>query len=143
MTTPDHRQERALGGIRAFDSALLHVGDAGVRYQGHLPFEGEVIWLTPEQGGRNSGPPPTPREQDCAATAFVPPRTVQGIQRVPRHKMCRPKPKRMAHPVVEMIYNPFVQQAHLYAVGGRRTRTWARSIAVVLVHLGRNQDERR
>jgi hypothetical protein len=48
-----------------------------VRYHGHLPFEGEIIWLTPEQGGRASGPPPTPREHDYAATAFVPPQTVQ------------------------------------------------------------------
>jgi len=46
-----------------------------VRYRGHLPFEGEIIWLTPEQGGRASGPPPTPRGQDYAATAFVPPHT--------------------------------------------------------------------
>jgi hypothetical protein len=48
-----------------------------VRYQGHLPFEGEIVWLTPEQGGRASGPPPTARGQDYAATAFVPPQTVQ------------------------------------------------------------------
>jgi hypothetical protein len=48
-----------------------------VRHHGHLPFAGEIIWLTPEQGGRASGPPPTPRGQDYAATAFVPPHTVQ------------------------------------------------------------------
>lgn len=48
-----------------------------MRYHGHLPFEGEIIWLTPGQGGRASGPPPTPREQDYAATAFVPPHTVE------------------------------------------------------------------
>jgi hypothetical protein len=42
-----------------------------------LPFEGEIVWLTPEQGGRASGPPPTPRGQDYAATAFVPPHAVQ------------------------------------------------------------------
>jgi hypothetical protein len=64
--------------IPAFDRAILGNDDAGVRNHGHLPFEGEVIWLTPEQGGRASGPPPTPREQDYAATAFVPPHTVQG-----------------------------------------------------------------
>jgi hypothetical protein len=46
-----------------------------VRYHGHLPFEGEIVWLTPEQGGRVSGPPPTPLEQDYVATAFVPPHT--------------------------------------------------------------------
>jgi hypothetical protein len=28
--------------------------------------------------------------------------------------MCRPKPKRMAHPVVEMMSNPFVRQAQLF-----------------------------
>jgi hypothetical protein len=32
--------------------------------------------------------------------------------------MCRPKPKRMAHPVVEMISNAFVQQAQLCGPGG-------------------------
>lgn len=48
-----------------------------MRYQGHLPFAGEVVWLTPQQGGRSSGPPPTPAEQDYAAIAFVPPQTVQ------------------------------------------------------------------
>jgi hypothetical protein len=47
-----------------------------VRYHGHLAFEGEIAWLTPDQGGRASGPP-TPRGQDYAATAFVPPHTVQ------------------------------------------------------------------
>jgi len=41
------------------------------------PLRGEVIWLTPEQGGRSSGPPPTPAEQDYAATAFVAPHTVE------------------------------------------------------------------
>ena len=61
---------------RAFDTGFRDGDDAGVHYQGHLPFEGEVVWLTPEQGGRSSGPPPTPAEQDYAATAFVPPRTV-------------------------------------------------------------------
>ena len=41
-----------------------------------LPFHGEVVWLTPEQGGRESGPPLTPEDQDYAATAFVPPASV-------------------------------------------------------------------
>jgi SOS-response transcriptional repressor LexA len=41
-----------------------------------LPFRGEVVWLTPEQGGRSSGPPPTPNDQDYAATAYVPPATI-------------------------------------------------------------------
>jgi hypothetical protein len=47
-----------------------------MRYAGHLPFEGEITWLTAEQGGRRSGPPATPPDQDYAATAFVPPHTV-------------------------------------------------------------------
>lgn len=47
-----------------------------MRYLGYLPFEGEIIWLTAAQGGRSSGPPPTPPDQDYAATAFVPPQTV-------------------------------------------------------------------
>lgn len=38
-----------------------------------LPFRGHVVWLTPEQGGRSSGPPATPATDDYAATAFVPP----------------------------------------------------------------------
>ena len=63
--------------LRAVDKLRTDHDDAGVRYRGHLPFEGEIIWLTPEQGGRASGPPPTPLEQDYAATAFVPPHTVQ------------------------------------------------------------------
>ncbi|SOD72554.1 hypothetical protein SAMN05892883_1940 [Jatrophihabitans sp. GAS493] len=42
-----------------------------------LRFRGEVVWLTPEQGGRKSGPPPTPADQDYAATAYVPPATVE------------------------------------------------------------------
>jgi hypothetical protein len=48
-----------------------------VRYRGHLPLEGEIIWLTPEQSGRSSGPPPTSREHDYASIAFVPPHTVE------------------------------------------------------------------
>jgi hypothetical protein len=44
-----------------------------VRLDGELPFRGEVVWLTSEQGGRSSGPPPTPAGADFAATAYVPP----------------------------------------------------------------------
>jgi hypothetical protein len=44
-----------------------------VRLDGKLPFRGEVVWLTSEQGGRSSGPPPTPVGEDYAATAYVPP----------------------------------------------------------------------
>lgn len=46
-----------------------------VRIDGPLSFHGYVVWLTHEQGGRDSGPPPTPADQDYAATAFVPPAT--------------------------------------------------------------------
>jgi hypothetical protein len=38
------------------------------------PFKGQVIWLTPEQGGRNGGPPPDP--ENYAQVAHVPPQTV-------------------------------------------------------------------
>jgi hypothetical protein len=44
-----------------------------VRIDGELPFQGEVVWLTRDQGGRSTGPPPTPPDQDYAATAYVPP----------------------------------------------------------------------
>ena len=44
-----------------------------MRIDGPLPFHGYVVWLTPEQGGRDTGPPPTPPEHDYAATGFVPP----------------------------------------------------------------------
>jgi len=42
-----------------------------------FPFHGYVVWLTPEQGGRLSGPPATPVTEDYAATAFVPPSTAR------------------------------------------------------------------
>lgn len=42
-----------------------------------FPFRGEVIWLTPEQGGRASGPPVPSESSDYAVTAFVPPYTVK------------------------------------------------------------------
>lgn len=44
-----------------------------MRSEGELPFYGEVVWLTADQGGRESGPPATPDGHDYAATAFVPP----------------------------------------------------------------------
>ena len=47
-----------------------------MRLDGPLPFHGYVVWLTREQGGRDSGPPPTPPDHDFAATGFVPPATV-------------------------------------------------------------------
>ncbi|MEV6279246.1 hypothetical protein [Nocardia sp. NPDC051832] len=48
-----------------------------MRFRGELPFRGVMVWLTAEQGGRSSGPPPTPAEHDYAATAFVPPHGLQ------------------------------------------------------------------
>ena len=42
-----------------------------------LPFLGRIVWLTADQGGRSSGPPVTPADRDYAATAFVPPCTVE------------------------------------------------------------------
>ena len=47
-----------------------------MRLDRDLPFNGEVVWLTPEQGGRPSGPPLTPEDQDYAATAHIPSATV-------------------------------------------------------------------
>ncbi|WP_410668273.1 hypothetical protein [Amycolatopsis sp. cmx-4-68] len=40
-----------------------------------FPFHGRVVWLTPEQGGRTTGPPRADSDDDYAANAFVPPRT--------------------------------------------------------------------
>jgi hypothetical protein len=41
-----------------------------------FPFRGLVIWLTPAQGGRTTGPPlPRPAWPYYAATAYVPPHT--------------------------------------------------------------------
>ena len=46
---------------------------ATVRTTSPNPFRGVVVWLTQNQGGRVSGPPRPP----YAATAYVPPATVQ------------------------------------------------------------------
>lgn len=46
-----------------------------VKKPGLWPFQGRVVWLTPEQGGRATGPPPPSNERDYAHTAFVPPHT--------------------------------------------------------------------
>lgn len=48
-----------------------------VKLDGDFPFTGEVVWLTPEQGGRRGGPPTATTERDYAATAFVPPHTLE------------------------------------------------------------------
>jgi hypothetical protein len=47
-----------------------------VKLPGPWPFHGKVVWLTPEQGGRSSGPPQPSADIDYAHTAFVPPLTV-------------------------------------------------------------------
>jgi hypothetical protein len=48
-----------------------------VKLDRSFPFKGEVVWLTPEQGGRKTGPPAPPDGKDYAVTAFVPPSDVQ------------------------------------------------------------------
>lgn len=48
-----------------------------VKLDGPFPFRGEVVWLTPEQGGRASGTPVPSDASDYAVTAFVPPHTVE------------------------------------------------------------------
>jgi hypothetical protein len=49
-----------------------------MRFGKPFPFQGRVVWLTPEQGGRMSGPPPGSVESgDYAATAYVPPQTAE------------------------------------------------------------------
>ena len=48
----------------------------GMEEAGEFPFRGSVIWLTPAQGGRTTGPPlPRPARPYYAATAYVPPHT--------------------------------------------------------------------
>ena len=42
-----------------------------------FPFEGEVVWLTPEQGGRPTGPPPASEDHDYAHVAHVPPHAAE------------------------------------------------------------------
>jgi hypothetical protein len=53
-----------------------HAGQSGiVDVPGPYPFKGEVLWLTPEQGGRRTGPPP-PDGPSYAQVAHVPPGTI-------------------------------------------------------------------
>jgi hypothetical protein len=48
-----------------------------VRPERDLRFVGDVVWLTPGQGSRRSGPPQTPPDEDFAATAYVPPASAE------------------------------------------------------------------
>lgn len=54
----------------------VRVGQSALRIDGPLSFHGCVVWLTREQGGRDTGPPSTPPDQDCASIGFVPPANV-------------------------------------------------------------------
>jgi hypothetical protein len=44
---------------------------------GPYPFRGEVIWLTPEQGGRRTGVPEPSTAYSYAHVAHVPPQSFQ------------------------------------------------------------------
>ncbi|WP_328998517.1 hypothetical protein OHA18_29195 [Kribbella sp. NBC_00709] len=46
-----------------------------VMMTGSLAVRGTVLWLTPQQGGRVSGPPAPDYDYDYTATAYLPPRT--------------------------------------------------------------------
>ncbi|MFD7158748.1 hypothetical protein ACFV9C_29400 [Kribbella sp. NPDC059898] len=46
-----------------------------VMMTGSLAVRGTVVWLTPQQGGRVSGPPDPDYDYDYTATAYLPPRT--------------------------------------------------------------------
>jgi hypothetical protein len=46
-----------------------------VMMTGSLAVRGTVVWLTPQQGGRVSGPPEPDYDYDYTATAYLPPRT--------------------------------------------------------------------
>jgi hypothetical protein len=47
---------------------------------GSLSLRGTVVWLTPQQGGRVSGPPEPDYDYDYTATAYLPPRTAEDGQ---------------------------------------------------------------
>ena len=51
-----------------------------VMMTGSLAVRGTVVWLTPQQGGRVSGPPEPDYDYDYTATAYVPPRTAEDGQ---------------------------------------------------------------
>src|SRR5690242_19817687 len=48
-----------------------------VMMTGSLAVSGMVVWLTPQQGGRVSGPPEPDYDYDYTGTAFLPPRTAE------------------------------------------------------------------
>ncbi|AZI59214.1 hypothetical protein EH165_14770 [Nakamurella antarctica] len=50
---------------------------SGVHYSGPTPFHGRVVWLTSSQGGRDTGPPPTPTGEVYIANAYVPPHSFE------------------------------------------------------------------
>ncbi|MEV0800460.1 hypothetical protein AB0I34_22390 [Kribbella sp. NPDC050281] len=51
-----------------------------VMMTGSLAVRGTVVWLTPQQGGRVSGPPEPDYDYDYTATAYVPPRSAEDGQ---------------------------------------------------------------
>ncbi|MFG1907724.1 hypothetical protein [Kribbella sp. NPDC048928] len=51
-----------------------------VMMTGSIAVRGTVLWLTPQQGGRVSGPPEPDYDYDYTATAFLPPRTAEDGQ---------------------------------------------------------------
>lgn len=51
-----------------------------VMMTGSLAVRGTVVWLTPQQGGRVSGPPEPDYDYDYTATAYLPPRTAEDGQ---------------------------------------------------------------
>jgi hypothetical protein len=51
-----------------------------VMMTGSLALRGTVVWLTPQQGGRVSGPPEPDYDYDYTATAYLPPRTAEDGQ---------------------------------------------------------------
>src|SRR5580765_7101381 len=51
-----------------------------VMMTGSLAVRGTVVWLTPQQGGRVSGPPEPDYDYDYKANAYLPPRTAEDGQ---------------------------------------------------------------
>jgi hypothetical protein len=51
-----------------------------VMMTGSLFLRGTVVWLTPQQGGRVSGPPEPDYDYDYTATAYLPPLTAEDGQ---------------------------------------------------------------